>query len=351
MNKIKKILIYIFVIVIIGTISSFLYIDYIFDKVLFTNVKNNNISFEIPKGSSINKTIRIIKKNSKINENFDIDLTYFKIVVKLTGLDKKLRYGEFTIDKNTKKLSYIEFARFLTQGGSLTKNITIPEGSRLINIAHILKKELGTDSVVFMSLVKDKEFINIDLNLKKYNLKTLEGFLYPETYNFNINETLKNIIIKFVNKFKTEIKKVKNEIKESKYTLTEIITLASIVQGEVMIDKEAELVSSVYNNRLNKNMLLQADPTIQYLFNTPRRLYFKDLDTNSRYNTYKFKGLPPTPINNPSIHVIKATLNPAKKKYIYMVAKGNGEHYFNETYNGHLRDKAKFDKIRNGLKK
>lgn len=327
-----------------------MYVDYIFDKQLFSNIRNSSVSFEIPKGSSINSILNTIKNNGKINENFDIDISYFKIVVKLTGLDKKLRHGEFTIDKKTKKLSYIEFARFLTQGGSLTKNITIPEGSRLINIAHILKKELGTDSVAFMNLVKDKEFINTDLNLKRYNLKTLEGFLYPETYNINKKEILKNIVIKFVNKFKTEIKKVDKDLKKSKYTLTEIITLASIVQGEVMVDKEAELVSSVYNNRLNKNMLLQADPTIQYLFNTPRRLYFKDLDTNSRYNTYKFKGLPPTPINNPSILVIKATLNPAKKKYIYMVAKGNGEHYFNETYNGHLRDKAKFDKIRNNLK-
>jgi len=97
-------------------------------------------------------------------------------------------------------------------------------------------------------------------------------------------------------------------------------------------------------------MLLQADPTIQYLLAKPKRLLFKDLENDSPYNTYKFVGLPPTPINNPSIDVIKATLNPMKTDYIYMVAKGNGEHYFNETLNGHLRDKAKFDKVRDSIK-
>ena len=349
-----KIFIYIAAFIIIGLISSFLYISYILDKDVYTNTDANNkndIIFEIPKGSSINKIVKTIKENKLINKNFDIDLTSFKLVAKWLKLDNKLRYGKFSIDKNVKNLSYKSFIILLTKGGTLTKNVTIPEGSRLIQIAHILKKEMNIDSLKFMSLTKDKEFINLQLGLKEYNLKTLEGFLYPETYNFNENENLENIVKKFVKRFKIEIKKVENDIKSSKYSLVEIITLASIVQGEVMVDSEAEFVSSVYNNRLIKNMLLQADPTIQYLFNTPKRLYHKDLESNSRYNTYKFKGLPPTPINNPSLHVIKATLNPAKTKYIFMVAKGNGEHYFNETWNGHLRDKAKFDEIRKKLKK
>ena len=129
--------------------------------------------------------------------------------------------------------------------------------------------------------------------------------------------------------------------------LHEAVILASIIQGEVMIDDEAPIVSAVYHNRLKRGIPLAADPTIQYLLpDGPRRLLNKDLEIDSPYNTYKNRGLPPGPVNNPGRIAIEAAINPADVDYIYFVAKGDGSHAFNRTHSGHLRDKQKFQQVR-----
>lgn len=316
------------------------YLNYTFTKVVVTTT-DTPIKIEIPKGSSINRIITILQQ-----KNIDISKTEFKLTAKWYNLDSKLRHGRFKIKKNT-TYSLKELVIFLTKGGILSQKITIPEGIRILEIAHILKSKLNIDSVAFVEKCYDKDFI------KKMQLKasSLEGYLYPETYNFDEDATIETIISIMIKNLRKETVPLLKEIQDSKYSFYEILTLASIIQGEVMVESEAEKVSAVYNNRLKRKMLLQADPTIQYLFPKPKRLYYKDLEINSRYNTYKFKGLPPTPINNPSVRMIKAALNPAPKKYLYMVAKGNGEHYFNNTLKEHLRDKAKFDKVRKKVKR
>jgi UPF0755 protein len=146
------------------------------------------------------------------------------------------------------------------------------------------------------------------------------------------------------------LEQVRSDIDSSGFGAHEIITLASIIQGEVMNYSEIRDISAVYNNRLKRGMLLQADPTIQYILDRPRRLLFKDLSTDSPYNTYIYSGLPPGPINNPSLRAIKAALDPSDEKYLYMVAKGDGSHYFNNTLQDHLKDKEKLDTLRRNLK-
>jgi UPF0755 protein len=115
----------------------------------------------------------------------------------------------------------------------------------------------------------------------------------------------------------------------------------------VMVPEEAGLVSSVYHNRLKAGMLLQADPTIQYIIpDGPRRLLKDDLKIESPYNTYLHRGLPPGPICNPGLWAIVAALYPADTGYLYFVAKGDGWHAFNATEEGHWRDKRKFQRVR-----
>jgi len=127
----------------------------------------------------------------------------------------------------------------------------------------------------------------------------------------------------------------------------DVLALASIIEGEAMIDSEMVFISSVYHNRLKKGMRLQADPTIQYIIpDGPRRLLNRDLEIDSPYNTYKYAGLPPGPISNPGILAIRAAVSPAKTDNIFFVADGKGGHIFTKTLRQHLRAKAKFDEIR-----
>jgi UPF0755 protein len=134
--------------------------------------------------------------------------------------------------------------------------------------------------------------------------------------------------------------------------MNEVLTLASIIEGEAMVDTEMPIISSVYHNRLRRGMPLQADPTIQYIIpDGPRRLLYRDLKIDSPYNTYLYAGLPPGPINNPGVHAIRAALLPAESKYIYFVANGDGTHSFSENYSQHLRAKKRFDAYREQVAK
>ena len=114
------------------------------------------------------------------------------------------------------------------------------------------------------------------------------------------------------------------------------VILASIIQGESKYKNDMDTISSVYHNRLNKNMLLQADPTIQYILpEKPRRLFNKDLEIDSPYNTYKYSGLPPGPINNPGYKALESAMNPDDTNYLYFVSDGEGRHVFTRTVEEH----------------
>jgi UPF0755 protein len=132
----------------------------------------------------------------------------------------------------------------------------------------------------------------------------------------------------------------------------QIVTLASILQWEVFWPSEWEIVSAVYHNRLQKDMLLQADPTISYVLGRgPSRLSLRDLTVDSPYNTYRHKGLPPGPINSPGLQAIQAALNPADANYLFFVAREDGSHAFSRTMQEHLSAKAQADKVRQQAKK
>jgi UPF0755 protein len=306
----------------------------IFDKKVYTGI--DSVMFEIPKGYSLSGIADILKKSG-----FNISEFELKLTAKLLSKDGLIGHGRFIYDPKL-DLKLKDFVGFLAKGGHLTINLTVPEGSRIREIAGILQKELKVDSALFVERTQNKEI------LTKYGISagSLEGYLYPETYNFNESDSIDDIIDRMVNTYKTKIIPYKEQIENSGYTEHEVLTLASIIQGEVMVFDEIYKISAVYNNRLKKGMLMQSDPTIQYLFDKPKRLLNKDIAIDSPYNTYLYKGLPPGPVNNPSVKAVKAALEPEDVPYIYMVAKGDGSHNFNTDLQGHLRDKAEFDKIR-----
>jgi len=297
---------------------------------------SGSVELSVAEGSSLG---RIAKQLSEANLIGDI--RSFKIAAALMRADKLMQPGVFLLPRGARNVQII---RHLLKPGIQTRNVTIPEGLNLREIAGLLGEKLKIDSAEFVRLCHDSTIIR---RLGVY-AASLEGYLFPETYNFYRNTGAAEIIERmaglFHREFSDSMLALGAQLGLSRHS---IVTLASIIQGEVMNWDEARLVSAVYHNRLRKRIRLGADPTIQYIIpDSPRRLLNRDLKIDSPYNTYKYYGLPPGPINNPGRLALEAAVNPADVDYIYFVAKGNGSHFFNTDHKGHERDKAKLQKIR-----
>ncbi len=269
--------------------------------------------------------------------------TVFRTLVFLTGTDSKLKAGKYSFENG---LSYFDVIEMLEKGVQEEQiSVTIPEGIWQHELASLLQKKMGIDSTRFMNLSEDKVFLK-SLGI---NSSTLEGYLLPETYYFNKNATAIDVIARM----KREMDKLFDE--EAKKRMAglelkreEILALASIIDAETNIESEFKRISGVYHNRLKKDMLLQACPTVQYLkrYRKHNKIYFKDLEIDSPINTYMYPGLPPHPINNPGRAAIKAALFPEEHRYYYFVANGTGGHTFSKSLAEHNRNVGKYRKWR-----
>jgi UPF0755 protein len=227
--------------------------------------------------------------------------------------------------------------------------VTFPEGILSTQMAEILQEKIGIDSALFVSLVHDSAFAQFLVGEN-----SLEGFLLPETYFFEWEMPEKQIIQRMAANTRQifEADTIRDRLSQLDFTPLEILTLASIIEGEVMVDSERVTISSVYHNRLRLGWPLQADPTIQYIIpGPPRRLLHRDLEVDSPYNTYKNPGLPPGPISNPGKESILAALYPANTSYLYMVAIGDGRHKFSKTLKEHNLWHAKYNEYRRQIRR
>ncbi|RMF67074.1 MAG: endolytic transglycosylase MltG [Calditrichaeota bacterium] len=291
---------------------------------------------KIRRGMSFNAIVETLQKNGQIQS-----AGKFRLAAKILGVRDELKSGKYEIRPGS---STYRLLRQLSEGDVVVERVTIPEGKTARQIASILARRIEIDSTRFMQLVKDSTFahrLNVDAD-------GLEGFLFPETYNLRWGvraaEVIELMVKTFQQRFTAEMRQRAEELGMS---VPEVVTLASIIEGEAVVDSERRRISSVYHNRLKRHMLLQADPTIQYIIDgAPRRLLSRDLEIDSPYNTYKYPGLPPGPICNPGLASLKAALYPEKSNYLYFVANGDGSHTFSRTFKEHLRAKAKFDRYR-----
>lgn len=296
-------------------------------------------TFEIPRGSSFNQVSEILYSEGIIPNRLN-----FKIAAFLTGAENKLKAGRYKIPSG---LNYFDLIEYLLEGGHDEQIlVTIPEGIWQHSLAKLLHEKLNVDSATFMNLSKDKIFL-AKLGVE---VKSLEGYLLPETYYFYTNSSAEEVI----NKLHSEMKKIFSEevdsrLQELKMTRNQILTLASIIEGESNIPSEFKKISGVYHNRLKKWMMLEADPTIQYLKRDKKhnRILYGDLELDSPYNTYKNYGLPPTPINNPGKEAVLAALYPEEHNFLFFVADGKGAHRFAKTYSEHLQNVQLYRKWRN----
>ncbi len=213
-------------------------------------------------------------------------------------------------------------------------------GSTIRYIGAKVKYELFVDSAAFVQKAFDQSFVD-SLGV---NARSMEGYLFPDSYYVYERSSPSEIIGIFYNGFKKFMTdSLKARADSMGFSVHEVLTLASIVEGETNKTEEMPQIASVYLNRLKRGMKLEADPTIQYLQpNGWKRLLYKDLKIKSPYNTYLYAGLPPGPINNPGGKAILAVLYPADTDYLFFVANGEGGHNFSKTYSQHLRNVAKY---------
>jgi UPF0755 protein len=266
----------------------------------------------------------------------------FKIAGYLQGSTTKMQIGKYRFKSGMSNRAILADIRY---GISIEMvSVTIPEGLRASRQAKIFAKGLGIDSIRFMELLQDTALIH-QLNV---DAASLEGYLMPKTYKFywqtDEAEIVRTLVGEFWNEF-TDSMKI--DARRRGRSINEILTLASIIENETSIDSERAMIAGVYYNRLKKGMRLQADPTIQYVIEGgPRRLRYSDLYLESAYNTYRRAGLPPGPVSNPSRASIIAALYPAKHKYLFFVATGQGGHRFSRTFDEHKRAILEYRKIR-----
>ena len=270
----------------------------------------------------------------------------FQLAVRLMGRERKIPIGTFNL-VNAK--SNYDIINQIVYGAPEVKKVRILEGWNINQIAGHLSKEMNLDSTKITLLCNDSNFVRSN----GINESSLEGYLFPDTYFFYVGDKPKSILkhlIKMNKSFWT-----KNHLLQSKklnLSKHQVLTLASIIEGEAIYDSERAKISAVYHNRLNIGMRLQADPTIQYIIpDSPRRLLNKDLKIKSPYNTYLNWGLPPGPINSPGKNSILAALYPEENDFLYFVATGDGYHTFTTNKKDHNKAKRKLQKLRRALKK
>jgi UPF0755 protein len=294
------------------------------------------ITVRIPKGKTLKEIIGILSEKNIVKSDRS-----FMLAVRLLGYEKDIQAGNLVLHEPKTNSRLIHQ---LVNGMPELVKITILEGWNIYKVAETLDNTLGIHQDKVISLCMNKRFIQS----MKIKTPTLEGFLFPETYYFVETESPRIILRKMVSEYQDHISDdMRNRITELGFSELQMITLASIIEGEAIYDEERKNISSVYHNRLNKGMRLQADPTIQYIIKDgPRRLLNKDLNIESPYNTYLNEGLPIGPINNPGLKSIIAALYPSESEYIYFVAKGDGYHTFSRTQEEHNFAKQKLNRLR-----
>jgi UPF0755 protein len=234
-----------------------------------------------------------------------------------------------------------ELLPVLRRGPELGK-LTIPEGAMTLEVAASVERALGTPVDSFLAAIRDQPL----RERVEARGETLEGYLYPTTYYVPLDVTARDLVARMVHEFERRWRpEWMGKARALEWSRDELVTLASIVSGETRDDNDRPLVASVYRNRLERGMRLQADPTVVYGLGERRRLTNRDYRLESRYNTYLIDGLPPHPISQPSTASIEAVLDYVPTDFLYFVAGADGKHVFSETYGEHL---AAIRRIRRG---
>lgn len=315
----KKILFTLFIIVIVIVVALTTHF------LTFRSKVSTVIDFE--EGTSLRRISQKLAQEKVIASPF-----LFEFFTRFKGKEKHLRAGEYEFQKGNRA---IEILNKMMLGEVKLHPITIPEGFSLKDIGKlVVSKRLSTDKE-WDEIIKDNKLVE-SIGIQA---KTIEGYLFPDTYFLQKKTTANDLVSTMLTLFK---KKVTPEMiraaDEKGLTLHQWVTLASLIEKETGVSKERPLIAGVFLNRLEKNMALQSDPSVIYgIKDFNGNLTRRDLERNDPYNTYTRPGLPPGPICSPGMESLTAVLNPATTDFFYFVSKGDGSHHFSKTLEEHNR--------------
>ncbi len=315
---------------------------------------HGHVKVTIPKGSSVGEVGDLLEEKGVISGGFIVPgSTLFQARVTLDGKRSSLFAGNFRMSKD---MSYGEVIDQLSHEPSSAKaaaakpgiiEVTIPEGQSRPITAKLVKEDGIKGS--YLKATKKSKLLNPAAYGGK-GAKDLEGFLFPDTWQFNTKKPVKNLVALQLQDFKKNIKKVNMKYAKSKnLTVYDVVTIASIIEREAGVAKQRKLVASVIYNRLHEGMTLGMDSTIRFATgNYEEPLTQSELESNSPYNTRITPGLPPGPINSPGLEAIQAAAHPAKTQYLFFVNNPNScnELAFAKTEEEFLEDEAKYTKAR-----
>lgn len=293
----------------------------------------------VPSGSSF-RTAAESLASAGVVEN----PTLFRLYAKFRGKDRSLKPGTYEFPTGA---AWSDVLEALSEGRALRATITIPEGWELSRIVPLVAERLEVPEDSVVAAVRDTA------HLQRLGIptETVEGYLFPATYQFPLGTTAREAVAGMLGEFERRWKPEWNGRADSLgLTRHEVVTLASIVEKEARVGDERPTIAAVYHNRLRIGMALQADPTVQYARGAhTSRVLFRDLEIDSPYNTYRYPGLPPGPIASPGSASLEAALYPADVKYLYFVARPDGRHEFRTSFEEHARVAREMRRLRDSL--
>lgn len=303
--------------------------------------KNKEVPFMVEKGDTYMSISPVLKQTGLIKSEI-----FYKIYIKTHKLNE-LKVGVYALNTN---MGIEKITNTLSKGGEDKVIFTIPEGWHFENIAEYGASVTNNSMEKLLTTWQDQAFIDeviskywfVTEEVKNPNIRyALEGYFFPATYYLaNKDVTPQDIAYKMLDQMEVILNKYKTEIDNSNYTVHQILSLASVIEHEAILDEDRKLIASVFYNRLNSNMPLQSCATLGYATGTWKLTYtYEDMQINSLYNTYLYNGLPIGPGNMPGEASIEATLKPASSNYYYFMAnvcdKNSTKTYYAENYQIH----------------
>lgn len=309
------------------------------------------VEVEIPTGSNRRQIGAILEEEELINSAL-----IFEYYVRFQG-ENNFQAGTYAMSPS---MSMDEIISYLNEGGTPIAEkpiaqVTVPEGIHLEEIAEKVENDTDFSSEDFMELVQDDTFIEEvstsypkllthAIEASESTRYTLEGYLFPATYDIYEATTLDDLVKQMIARMDQALQPHYDEIESSQWNVHEILTLSSYIEREGVTDEDRGQISGVFYNRLEEGMPLQTDPSVSYAHGEHReRTTYKDLEIDSPYNTYKYAGVGPGPINSPSEAAIQASVNPIETTAMYFLADlKTGNVYFSDTYEQHLEYQNKY---------
>ena len=298
-------------------------------KIVYTPTDLDHVLCEISYGDTGRSIAKKLYEAEIISDEF-----LFYLIIKYKKVDKTLKAGHYLFSGS---LNMFDTLDRIVSGEILVERITIPEGLSIYRTFRILSSKGIGNYQKYLELAKNPDFAS---SITGFEIKNLEGFLYPDTYIFGFDMTEENVLKTMVKNFFARVEAAHISI-EDKEKFHDVLILASIVEKEVVFNDEKPLIAGIFWNRLQRKMKLQACPTVTYYLEPEFKyisvLTYSETRNPSPHNTYMIDGLPPYPICSPAVSTIFSVLYPEKTPYLFFFADRRGRHIYSRNYEEHIR--------------